>query len=171
MGSGLLRFCAMCAGVPMGDTELSRGCSRMHLLMLPAHVTPALQQLCHCKGYTGKNGSKKRCTIALYQLFSCSAPTCRRGSTGKHFGRLLNTAALTPKPAPRLPPGQPGLARPGCRSQSLFRGFPHRLQPSSWDNIAPARGVPVCGDRNYWTADPGTQSRPPRRRQRITTLL
>ena len=100
---------------PVNDAELCRGCSRMRLLVLSAHVVPALWQLRHCKGRVGKNrgltsDAPLLCSAStLFMLF----PLSRQGSSGKCFDLLLSRAAPTPtpKPAPCSRPSQPSLPR------------------------------------------------------------
>lgn len=123
--------------------ELSRGCSRMHLLMAVSSChTCIVAALPLQRVYRRKQGSKKQCTIALHQLFPCSSPMCRQGSTGKRFDLLLNSAAPTPKPAPHSPPSQPGLRRPGCRSQPSSGAC-----PVSWSHLLGTTSLLLMGSQ------------------------
>lgn len=106
----------------MNDMEV--GCSRMHLLMLSAHVTPALWQLYHCKRYIGKTrGLKSAIPSLCINSFHGLPPTYRQGSAEKCFDLLFSRVVPTPKPAPCSPPSQPSPPRLAAGASTSSRAF------------------------------------------------
>ena len=77
----------LCAGMQRPVNDMAVGCPQMHLLVLSAHVTPALWQLCRCKGYIGKNRRLKSDTPSLCINSFQALPPCA--------GREVQENALT----------------------------------------------------------------------------
>lgn len=131
--SELLKFCAMRVGMLKAHEQ--HGAEPWLL----SSASPCAVSSCHThfvadlplqRVYRKKQRSTKQCIIALHQLFSCSSPTCRQGSSGKYFDLLLNRAAPTPKTAPRLPSSQTSISRSSAGPSSSSGAF-----PISWNHL------------------------------------